>query len=133
MKARLIIAVVSTLLDEVVIVAILLWVLPYFGISLPVPIMILIGVLWLSFAIFLYVSGNKIFYKKPLAGQTNMVGLKGLVVKPLSPEGMVKINGELWEAQTTGDVLRQGERVIVEGQDGLKLIVRKADTGFNKN
>ena len=62
-----------------------------------------------------------------------MVGLKGLVVKPLSPEGMVKINGELWEAQTTGDVLRQGERVIVEGQDGLKLIVRKADTGFNKN
>jgi membrane-bound ClpP family serine protease len=39
--------------------------------------------------------------------------------------GLVYVNGELWQARTTGgQELRRGERVRVESLDGLVLTVR---------
>jgi membrane-bound serine protease (ClpP class) len=43
--------------------------------------------------------------------------------------GLVFVNGELWQARTTsGEVLRPGERVRVESLDGLTLTVRPEST-----
>jgi membrane protein implicated in regulation of membrane protease activity len=40
-------------------------------------------------------------------------------------EGLVFVNGELWQARTAGgEQLRPGERVRVESLDGLTLTVR---------
>ena len=44
-------------------------------------------------------------------------------------EGLVYVNGELWQARTSsGEALRQGERVRVESLDGLVLTVRPEPT-----
>jgi membrane-bound serine protease (ClpP class) len=44
-------------------------------------------------------------------------------------EGLVFVNGELWQARTTsGEELRPGERVRVESLDGLVLTVRPEGT-----
>jgi membrane protein implicated in regulation of membrane protease activity len=60
-------------------------------------------------------------------GPEAMVGEEALVVEALSEEagGTVRIHGELWMARTLSGALAEGERVVVEGVDGLKLWVRR--------
>jgi len=55
-------------------------------------------------------------------------GSRGVVVKSLSPEGYIRIEGELWRAETLerGKVLLPGETVTVERIEGLTLFVRPA-------
>jgi membrane protein implicated in regulation of membrane protease activity len=125
MKWRLIIAVITTLLDEAIVIVLILWGLPRFGIYLPVPILVIIGVLWTVISILLYIAGSKVLNKKPLSGLTDLIGFKGKAITPISPIGMVRVNGELWEAVSLEGTIQKGENIIVEKQDGLQLTVRK--------
>jgi membrane protein implicated in regulation of membrane protease activity len=63
-------------------------------------------------------------------GPEAMVGEEALVVEALGEEGggTVRIHGELWMARTLSGALGEGERVVVEGVDGLKLWVRRRGT-----
>lgn len=58
--------------------------------------------------------------KRPLAGS------RGVVVKSLSPEGYIRIEGELWRAETADHArsIPPGETVTVEGINGLTLLVQ---------
>jgi membrane-bound ClpP family serine protease len=125
MKWRLIIAVITTLLDEAIVFALILWGLPHLGIYLPIPVLIIAGVLWTAFAILLYIAGSKVLSKKPLSGLTDLIGFKGKAVTPISPKGMVRVNGELWEAISLEGNIQKGENIIIEKQDGLQLTIRK--------
>jgi len=125
MKWRLVIAVITTLLDEAIIIMLILWGLPRLGINFPIPALVVIGVLWTGFAILLYLSGSKVLNKKPLSGLTDLIGFKGIAVTSISPKGMVRVNGELWEAISLDGNIQKGENIIIEKQDGLKLNVRK--------
>ena len=58
-----------------------------------------------------------------------MVGMRGKVRSPLSPEGHVMIKGELWGAKSIDGDIDTGEVVTVVGQDSLQLVVRRAGTG----
>ncbi|MCU0510561.1 MAG: ATP-dependent Clp protease proteolytic subunit [Anaerolineae bacterium] len=60
------------------------------------------------------------------AGMTTMVGQMGVVRRPLEPEGMVLVNGELWQAESESGPLPSGAAVIVTRQDGIRLWVRPA-------
>ncbi len=54
-----------------------------------------------------------------------MVGAIGQAASRLSPEGMVKIHGEVWGAiSEVGEIIPE-EDIIVTGEKGLKLLVRK--------
>jgi membrane protein implicated in regulation of membrane protease activity len=54
-------------------------------------------------------------------GVQNVIGAEGVV----RGQGMVFVNGELWRARVdNGQPLRSGDRVVVEGVDGLELRVR---------
>jgi membrane protein implicated in regulation of membrane protease activity len=60
-------------------------------------------------------------------GVEAMVGQEALVTEALTQGhgGTVRINGELWSARTLGEAVPEGERVIVEQVEGLKLWVRR--------
>ena len=126
MSARLIMAIFSTLLEEAALVAIVLWGLPHFGIQIPLAGLIALMVAWGAFSVITYRVGSRALRKRPVVGLPTMVGSKGKVVSPLAPGGLVKIKGELWEATSAGKRIEAGEGVIVVGQDGLKLLVRKS-------
>jgi membrane-bound ClpP family serine protease len=128
MSGRLIIAIITTLLDEILIIFLLVWGLPKLGIHLPIALLVLIGVLWTSFAVMMYVFGSKILRKKPVTGFTDMSGCKGKVVKSLSPEGMIKIDGELWKARTNESPIGVNEEVEVLSQNRLILTVKRLDS-----
>ena len=95
-RARLIFAIVSTVLEEVALVAIVLWGLPKLGIHIPLWGLIILMVAWGSYVIYAYRLGSRALMKKPVAGLTAMIGSKGRVVNPLAPEGFIKVEGVLY-------------------------------------
>ena len=127
MTARLILAIISTLLEEAAIVVIALWGLPQVGIQIPIPGLIVLMAIWGTFSIFTYRMGSRALRKKPTIGLPDMTGSKGKVVSPLVPEGLIKIKGELWMAKSANGDIDINEEVTVVERDGLKLIVRKED------
>ena len=125
MSGRLIIAIVSTTLEEAALAAGVLWGLPRLGIHIPLWVLIIVMLAWGTYTVITYRMGSRALRKKPITGLLDMVGSEGEVVSPLVPEGMVRIKGELWVAKSESGEMNAGEEVIVVGQDGLKLIVHR--------
>ena len=125
MSTRLILAIISTLLEEAALVAIVLWGLPQIGVHIPLPGLIALMVAWAAFSVFTYRMGSRALRRKPVIGLLPMVDSRGKVVSPLVQEGLVRIKGELWQATSAGERIDAGEKVIVVDQEGLKLVVRK--------
>jgi len=125
MTGRLILAIISTLIEEAALIVIVLWGLPQLGIRIPLPGLVALVVAWGAFSIFIYRMGSRALRKKPMPGLLTMIGSRGKAASPLVPEGFVRIKGELWEAKSLSGKIRTREEIMVVGQDGLKLIVRK--------
>ena len=126
MTARFILAIVSTMLEEAALAALVLWGLPLLGIHLPLAVLIALMAALAAYAVITYRLGSRAMGRKPVVGLPDMVGGQGRVVSPLAPEGLVRIKGELWESKSDGRRIKAGEEVTVVGQEGLKLIVRRA-------
>jgi membrane-bound ClpP family serine protease len=124
-NARLIVAVITNLLDEAIIIGLILWGLPRLGIRIPVYVLVLVSVAFLIYAVGFYTVGSKILRKKPLPGFSSMIDTEGRAATVLSPKGLVIIEGELWEARSESGIIEKGEDVVVTGQLGLKLVVRR--------
>jgi len=131
MTGRLIFAIVNTLLEEAAIAVIVLWGLPRVGIRIPLWGLIIIMVAWVVFSIFTFRLGTRALVKKQIAGLSDMIGTRGEVVSPLTPEGLVRIKGELWVARSATGEIKPGGEVIVVGQEKLKLVVRESGTSGN--
>jgi membrane-bound serine protease (ClpP class) len=62
--------------------------------------------------------------RKAQTGKEELLGEVDRVVQELNPEGMIKIRGELWKAESkTGERIGVGEKVRVVEVRGLTLIV----------
>jgi membrane-bound ClpP family serine protease len=48
---------------------------------------------------------------------------------PLNPKGYVFVEGEYWSAEAESGEITEGDRVVITGMDGLKLTVRKQESG----
>jgi membrane protein implicated in regulation of membrane protease activity len=128
MKFRLIWAIISIILEEAAIVIIALIVLPEFDIEISVTPLVLIMIAWLVMSVLLYLIGIRALDKKLIDGPEAIVGKRGTVVRALNPKGLVKINGELWGAESK-DNIDVGEEIIVTHHSGIKLIVERCNTG----
>jgi membrane-bound ClpP family serine protease len=127
MTGRFIAAVVTTICEEALIAAIVIWGLPRLDIHLPLSVLIAIMAVWAVNSIIFYRIGSRALRRRPVSGLGSVVNDIGKVVKPLTPDGVIKIKGELWEAKAAGDHISTGEDVIVVEQDGLKVTVVRAD------
>ena len=85
---------------------------------------ILIPILLLISGFFVVVAGLvfRVQIKRPQAGESGLLGQIGVVRNPLTPEGRIFIQGELWQARS--DVpLQTGAKVRVTDVSGLVLSV----------
>jgi membrane-bound ClpP family serine protease len=125
--ARLVLAIVSTSLEEVAIWVIWRWLLPEFGIKLPVAALIGMMVAWAALGTWLFIFTTRALQKQASVGLPSMVGARGRVVSRLAPEGLVRIRGELWAAASNAGDIEVGADIMVVSEQGLKLSVRKID------
>jgi membrane-bound serine protease (ClpP class) len=66
--------------------------------------------------------------RKSVTGSQGLLGRTARVRTPLDPEGMVFVDGALWEATSETGPVPVGERVEVVGMEGLRLRVRAIQT-----
>jgi membrane-bound ClpP family serine protease len=126
-SGRFVIAVISSIVEESLIAVIVMWLLPKIGVNMPMPGLVALMVGWACLSIFTYRKGSHALRRKPMVSLPDMVGSQGMVVSRLAPEGFVKIRGELWSARALDGELEINSRVIVVGQDRLKLDVRASE------
>jgi membrane-bound serine protease (ClpP class) len=58
------------------------------------------------------------------AGPEQLIGKPGIAISELAPRGEVKIEGQIWRAETLGEHVKQGEPVEVVSRKGLILRVK---------
>ena len=85
--------------------------------TLATTVLIALGTLYLA---------TKSAQLKATSGAEGMVGATGVAKETLDPEGNVYVHGELWAAVCDGTI-DEGEAVVVEKVDGLKVKVKKAN------
>ena len=127
MSGRLVLAILSTLLEETALAVVVLVGLPELGIHLPLAVLIALMIGWAVVAVIVYRAGSHALRVKPMAGPEALIGMKGKVVRPLDPDGLIKIGGELWRAKSVGSRIDIGEEVTVVKRNGTMLIVRPGD------
>ncbi len=120
-------AVVISLLEQVVLLFVLLWVLPQFGIVVPLWLVISAAALLAVISIVLTRLNVRTLALKVL--HSPGVGTYGRVVTPLAPRGYVRIGNELWPAIAEGEALSEGQGVRVVRMRYLRLIVEAVDDG----
>ena len=94
------------------------------------PVLIVVVVIILV-AFFIFMVGAVIHGQRRRieTGAEGIIGKIGLVKAKLSPRGTIMVEGELWNAVVEQGQANQGEEVVVEKIDGLKLTVTRKKNG----
>ena len=117
-------AILGAILEEAVLVAVVLWVLPHFKIYVPLWGLVALMVALAVYSSVMYRIGRLTFLMRPKVAAEAIIGNEGKVTKRLAPEGYVKVQGVLWKATCGESELEVGDEVVVVGIEGLRLIVR---------
>jgi membrane-bound serine protease (ClpP class) len=96
--------------------------MPGYGLSLPLVVgvslaaaLVVVAIIWLALRA----------RKRPLvSGREQMIGSDAVAITDFERQGLVRIHGETWQARSTVPV-HAGERLRVEGIDGLVLVLRR--------
>ncbi len=97
--------------------------LPFLRVSLQVAI--LTALFTGAFFLFAVGAGIRAQRTKVRTGTEGLIGAVGVARSALSPEGQVHVRGEMWTAEAEDrKPIREGDRVVVVGVEGLRLRVR---------
>ena len=117
--------VVIALLDDVVVLALVFALLWYFKVEIPVSVIIVIGLVLGTFVFIVHRAIVPSLRRRKVTGAEGMVGLVGEVVKPLNPDGVIRVSGEYWQAKSLEGDIEAGEDVEIIDIDRLNLEVRR--------
>jgi membrane-bound serine protease (ClpP class) len=93
------------------------------GISLAVIIPTVL--LTAAFFIFAIGAGLRAQRRKPTTGSEGIVGESGVAITKLSPHGQVKVQGEIWSAESLDGNIPKDAPIVVAEVTGLHLKVHK--------
>jgi membrane-bound ClpP family serine protease len=116
---------IASLVDEAIVVVVVLLLLPRLGIRITQPWLTIFLIGLGVYAVVTQRLVMRALKKQPVAGMTSMVGTIGRTETALTPEGIIKIDGELWEAWSVEGSIETNAEVTVVSQDNLKLAVRR--------
>jgi membrane-bound ClpP family serine protease len=101
-----------------------LLVLSFFNIRIPLWVTVVIALLLGVFAFIVHKVVIPSFHKKRVTGSEGMIGLEGTVIKPLTPFGLIRIEGEYWKAKSIDKNIAVGEEVEILRLNRLTLEVK---------
>lgn len=77
------------------------------------------------FFLLVLAAGIKAQKRAPVTGLEAMAGITGIVTESLMPHGRVRVNGELWKADSLSGTVNKGETVRIKHIKNLVLFVEK--------
>jgi membrane-bound ClpP family serine protease len=119
--------IISSSFEQATLVAAVLWILPLIDINLPLWVLAPATIVLQAYNVFSYKKSIQALRTQPIPGMANMVGTQGETVSTLTPDGLVKIRGELWAATAANGNIVNGRDITVVEQSGLKLVVRESE------
>lgn len=76
-----------------------------------------------AFFLFVVGFGLKAQRRKVVTGLEAMIGETGEVLDMLSPSGTVRVQGEIWKAESLGGTINKGDKVLVKEMKNFTLYV----------
>ncbi|MFC1909792.1 NfeD family protein [Chloroflexota bacterium] len=124
---------ITSIIEEAVLLVVLVWLLPFSGLSLPLWFILLILIAWAGSSYLSFWIAKKNAEKKPVTGVEAMVGTACRTTTSLCPTGYVQAGTELWRARSnSGDIAADVEVMITEIK-GLTIYVNlSSDSVTNK-
>ena len=122
-------SIISTAVEEAATAALIIWILPVFGIVFPPWVLWSALVVFAIYSYIMYRIGHPTISYKKVNAPESIVGSTGVVEKALNLDGFVRVRGELWKAHSDDGNINQGQEVTISGIDGLKLNVIKKTIG----
>lgn len=92
--------------------------------SISLSLIITVVAVTAAFFIFAFGMAFKTYRKKVTTGNEGIIGESGIAQSRISPEGNVKVHGEIWKA-ISDELIKKGEKVRIVSVDGLVLKVEK--------
>jgi membrane-bound serine protease (ClpP class) len=89
-----------------------------------------IGIAAASAAFFFFAVGAvlKVRKRRAKVGGEELIGKVTKAETEINEEGgTIKIEGEIWNARTSGESIKEGEKVEIEDREGLTLIVKRKE------
>lgn len=123
-RAYTLYSLVITIVQEAAIVAAALFLLPRFGIHIPIWLLATVMALWAVYSYFSFTWGRRAIGQTPAVGLETMIGTKCRTVEPLSPNGYVRVGAELWQARSITGNIDPGTEVVILDVNGLTLVVK---------
>ncbi|WP_297501162.1 NfeD family protein [Thermococcus sp.] len=112
--------------DEVVVGLFLIWVLPSFGVKVPLWVVAVVIAVLLAkdFRVVPFILRGGLS-TRPQIGSESLIGRTAVVVEDLKPEGLVKVDGELWSAVCLNGNAMRGEKVAIVRVRGTRVLVER--------
>jgi len=118
---------ISSLIQELAIAALLLWLLPLMSVQVPPWLTVTVLALYPLYCYVMYRIGHPTVLYGGVTGADSIVGSTG-TVESVAPELFVRVQGELWKAYSPDAELKRGEEVTITAVDGLTLTVIRQRT-----
>ena len=115
--------IVTGLLKGAALAAIVLWLLPLWGINIPIWGLALVVVAFLIYEVITFRLGKKALERRPVIWPKAIVGCCGKATTQLAPDGYVQVNGELWRALSSDTNIDEGDDIVVVEMNRLTLRV----------
>jgi len=96
---------------------------PYFRISLSLILTVVAATT--AFFTFAVGAGIRALGRRVVTGREGIVGLVGVAKTDLSPNGVIFVEGEYWNATSVDGEVKAGERVVVVEAEGLRVKVKR--------
>ncbi|NJE29674.1 NfeD family protein [Thermococcus sp. 18S1] len=128
MDLRDVLKLLALMADEIIVGVFIFLILPEIGVEIPLwaGLLVMAVLLAKDFLIAPFVLGGGA-NKKPEVGPERLIGRTALVVEDLSPEGVVKLDGELWKAECLDGTAKRGEKVKITAVRGTKVLVERRE------
>ncbi|WP_394335160.1 NfeD family protein [Thermococcus sp. 5-4] len=125
-KAGNLLKLLALMADEIIVGIFIFLILPRMGVEIPLwaGLLVMAVLLAKDFLIAPFVLGGGAD-RKPEAGPERLIGRTALVVEDLSPEGVVKLDGELWKAECLNGTVKRGEKVRIVSVRGTRVLVER--------
>lgn len=124
-RSFLVYAIAVSVLEQVLLLLVLLVILPLAGIAVPIWFVVLCMAILGTVSVVLTRLNLRTVGLK--VTRSPDVGMRGRVVKALTPRGYVRVGGELWAATSEGEYITEGQEVQVRRMEGLRLYVAPVD------
>jgi membrane-bound serine protease (ClpP class) len=100
----------------------------YYGLAISVELTLGVTLIIVALIVaVIFYFGVKAQFGRVKTGKEALVGAKGIATSDLKPKGEVRVMGEFWEATSKEVEITTGQAVEVVGMDGIFLVVKPAE------